>query len=403
MARLRCPPAAAHHRLPHRPGGRRFPFQLRARQARTGLPTAGGAGRGPAAHGGLVARGGAAVSASDRVPASPVLVTGANGFIGQALCAGLLRAGCTVRGAVLRGTDAEPLERMGIPVYPGDILQPETLAPALQGVRSVYHLAALATDWAPWDRFMRVNAEGTACVLEAARRAGVQRLVHMSSLVVHPFSGHVAADEHAPLGNRTNGYCAAKGVAEGHVRRAQQAGWFETVIIRPGTVIYGPGDTTAFVHLAPALERGPLPLVGDGETVTCCSYVGNLVDGLLLAGHRPEAAGRSYVLTDDRMVTWRAYLSAVCSALGVRPRLIGVPTWMVRAAGWSLETIWRSAGFSHAPVVHRYRVALMARDFHFGCERAKRELGYRPRVGLESGLARTVEWYRRWQVAAGRA
>ncbi len=330
-------------------------------------------------------------------PESPVLVTGANGFIGRALCAGLRRAGCEVRGAILEGTDGRPLEELGVAVYPGDILRPASLEPALRGVCAVYHLAALATDWAPWARFMRVNAAGTARVLEAARRAGVQRLIHMSSLVVHPFCGHVAADETASLGNSTNGYCVAKVVAEGHVRRAQARGWFDTVIIRPAAIIYGPGDTTAFIHLAPALERGPLPLVAGGEPLTCCIYVGNLVDGLLLAGARPAAAGRTYVLTDDRMLTWRAYLAAVCGALGTEPRFVSVPAWLARAAGWSLEAIWRTARIERAPVVHRYRVGLTARDFHFGCARAKRELGYRPRVDLETGLQRTVAWYRRWQ------
>lgn len=334
---------------------------------------------------------------SDRsLPASPVLVTGANGFIGAALAKALVEAGADVRGLILEGTDPGPLQRLGVPFFAGDICRPETLRTPLDGVRTVFHLAALATDWAPFARFMAVIADGTQNVLQAAHQARVERFVHMSSLAIHAFRGHLQADERTPAGNDVNGYCVAKTVAESMVRRAQALGWFQATIIRPGAVIFGPGDTTAFVHLAPALERGGFPLVGAGRAVTCYSFVDNLTDGMILAAASPQGAGQVFILTDDQAISWRSYLTAICQALGVPARFVNVPVWLAEASGWALEAAWRLARRSSAPVVHRYRVGLVARDFHFSSAKAKRLLGYQPRVGLQAGLDRTVAWYRQW-------
>ncbi len=337
---------------------------------------------------------------SDRpAPESPILVTGANGFIGSALTRCLVEAGCEVRGLILRGTDPGPLEALRVPVFQGDICQPDTLAAPLAGVRTVFHLAALASDWAPFDLFLRIIADGTQNVLDAARQAGVGRFVHMSSLAVHRFSGHVEADELTPTGNDVNGYCTAKVIAESMVRRAEAQGWFATTIIRPGAVIFGPGDTTAFVHLAPALLKGQVPLVGGGRALTCYSHIDNLTAGMCLAAAAPEAAGEVFILTDDRRISWREYLTAVCQALGAPARFRSVPAWLAEAGGWSLEAIWKLARRAKAPPIHLYRVGLVARDFHFSCAKAKRMLGYRPQVGLEEGLIGTVAWYRNWQTS----
>ncbi len=327
-------------------------------------------------------------------PPSPVLVTGANGFIGSALCRALQKAGCQVRGLVLPGTDTGVLTRMGVPHTQADICRPETLVEPLEGIRTVFHLAALARDWGPKKAFMRVNADGVRNVLEASAVSGVDRFVHMSTLAVHEFSGHVDADESTPARNRINGYCAAKIVAEEHVREYQDRGRLETTVIRPGAIIHGPGDTTVFVHLAPYLQRGKLVLINQGRQLTCYSYVENLAAGMVLAASSPEAAGETFILTDDIKITIRDLMEAICTALEIPLKLGSAPAWLARPAGWILEMLWKLARRPEAPPVHRYRANFAARDFHFSCQKAKNVLGYRPSVPLEEGLRRTVEWYR---------
>ncbi len=335
------------------------------------------------------------------LPESPVLVTGANGFIGSALCKALVESGCEVRALILEGTDPGVLLQLGVKIIEGDVCKTQSLPPAFEKVRTVYHLAALAVDWAPWESFMSINAGGTWNVIEAARDSGVSRFVLMSSLVVHPFVGYRNADENTQLGNRSNGYCMSKIVAEVMTREAKRHNWFQTSIVRPGAIIFGPGDTTAFVHVAPALEKGMMPLVGNGGAVTCYSYVDNLIDGLLLVGGSDKAAGQTFNINDDAMISWRDYLSATSRALGVKTRFLSIPTGLATYAAWFMEKAWKAARHKNAPIVHRYRVGMVAKDFHFSCEKAKRELGYKPKVGLEAGLRNTVEWYRQWQAENG--
>lgn len=334
-----------------------------------------------------------------QAPESPVLVTGAGGFIGSTLCRALVEAGAEVRGLDLPGSDRRGLEEIGVRFFEGDICQPDSLGEPMAGVACVFHLAALARDWGKRSLFMAINAGGTENMLRAAADAGVRRFVHMSSLAVHSFSGHRDADESTPADNHINGYCSSKIAAEQMVSRAQADGKFDVTIIRPGAIIHGPGDTTAFTKLASFLKKGRMPLVGSGRQLTCYSYAGNLVRGMIMAAAAPAGVGETFVLTDDIKISVRDYLSAVCRALAVPAWFLPIPAPLTAAAGWTLEKIWKLAGARNPPVVHRYRVGLVYRDFHFSCEKAKRVLAYRPETGFEQGLQSTADWYRTLQLA----
>lgn len=326
-----------------------------------------------------------------------VLVTGGNGFIGANLVRRLLEEGHRVRCLVHRGSDL--LEGLDIETVTGSLALPAALAAAVQDVEVVYHLAGSgkAAEWGTRDWFFQVNTTGTGNLLRAAVEAGVRRLVHTSSLAVHDFSGHVDADENTPVGIRLTAYGASKAAAERLVRTAGRENGMETVIIRPGVVVFGPHDTTAFVHMAPMLERGTWTHVAGGRPLLCYSYVDNLADGLLLAGTHPAAPGQTFVLTDDLRLRWRELIDAVIEAFGARPRTLSFPVPVARTLGIALDRAFRLARSKKPPPITDYRTALVSRDFHFGCARAKRLLGYRPRVPFEEGLQRTVAWYRAWK------
>lgn len=323
------------------------------------------------------------------------LVTGANGFIGSALVRKLLQDGHQVRALAHRGLDR--LQAPALEVVRGSVTEPATLAAAASGVEVVFHLAARASDWGPRELFMTVNAEGTRNLLAAAARAGVRRFVQLSSLAVHPFVGYRDADETAPVGHERYPYCASKAQAERYVREAQARGGLETTIIRPGAVIHGPGDTTSFVFMGPLLAKGRWTHVRGGRPLICYSYVENLADGLVLAATHPQAAGETFVLTDDLRLSWRELVGAIIQAFGVRERTFSFPVPVARAAGITAEALFKLFGAKDPPPITDYRTAIVARDFHFGCEKAKRVLGYAPRVPFEEGLKRTVEWYREWK------
>jgi nucleoside-diphosphate-sugar epimerase len=323
------------------------------------------------------------------------LVTGANGFIGSRLVRTLLERGWTVRSLVLKGTPLEFLDGVRTEVFFGDICEPETLGPALEGMDTVFHLAALARDWGPADLFMKVNAAGTRNMLEAASAAGASRLVLASSLAVHDYCGHFGANEDAAMDCPAwLPYGRSKVMAERHVKEFHDRGVIEGVIIRPGVFPFGPNDTTSFSRLAAALEKGIFAYVDHGRARLCTAYVENLCHGMELAGRRPGAAGRTYVIADDAPLSWRELMELFCRELGAKPPRLSIPYPAARAAAVATETLWTRLGLRSEPPLTLYRARIMRGDLFFVSGRARDELGYAPTVPLEEGVRRTVAWYR---------
>lgn len=329
------------------------------------------------------------------------LVTGANGFIGSHVVRAFLRAGAGVRAMVQPDTPTDSIAHLPAEIVAADLTQPTTLVGLAKDCDVVVHLAALARDYGPFAAFRRVNVDGTFHLLSEARRSTVRRFVFVSSVAVHGYRDYAVADEDAPRDGHASPYGLSKILAEDHVRAAHAAGAVEGVVVRPGVAPFGPRDRTSFYDLALALERRLPLLVEGGRARFTTAYAENLAHGLWLAASHPAAAGRTYLITDERPITWRAYFEAIASALGTRLSPVSVPGRLVSLVAGPVEDAVARFAPHAAPPLTRYRARLLRHDLVFRSERAYRELGYRPEVSFEEGLRRTVEWYRR--VRAGDA
>jgi 2-alkyl-3-oxoalkanoate reductase len=317
------------------------------------------------------------------------LVTGAHGFIGSHLVEGLLAAGHRVRALVSPWGDLANLSRVldDVEVVRGDIALPGGLDAACAGIETVFHAAARVAEWGPWEPFHRTNVLGTEGVLRASERADVRRLVLVSSVAVHRYRGYREADpRRAPLDGDLTAYARSKAAAEAVVARATALEW---VIVRPGVWPFGPRDPT-LPRLLQALRAGVFPLVGGGRSVLNTAFVVNLVDGLILAGTVPAAAGRVYVIADDGMPSWREALAELAHLVGAQPWWLPLPAPLAAAAGAATEAAWRTAWPSRRPPIGRYAASLMHHDLHFSIDHAREELGYVPRVPWREGLRRSV-------------
>ena len=313
------------------------------------------------------------------------LVTGANGFIGSNLCRLLRARDIPVRALVLAGTDTSNIAQPGIEIVTADI--GVALDPALfAGISHVFHLAAIALDWGPDALFERVNVGGTRHVLEASLAAGVAHVVHVSSLAVHPYVGHPDGSESTPRGWDLNAYTRTKNRAEDVVQSFRKK--LAVTVIRPGVVPYGPGDRLSMPGIVDALARGIYAHVGGGNTRVCLSYVENLVEGMLLAACREGDSGEVYVLSDD-IVTWREFIDSVADAFGVPRARRTIPFALAWAVAVVCEWAWKFLPLRGVPPLTRYRISLFRGDLVFSNHKARRELGYVPRVGLKEGLDRT--------------
>ncbi len=319
-----------------------------------------------------------------------ILVTGANGFIGSHLLRRIrAEAGLAVRGLVRESSSLERLAGedfdLAVSSLPGDP------GKALRGVDTVVHAAALTSDWGPPEAFFRSNLAGTICLLEAAAKASVRRFIHISSVAVYGFGGCRDLDEDAPQNPFPNGYCLSKAAAEKEVKA--RSGRLETVILPPANV-YGPHDRTTTLPLLRTLEKGMPFFPGGGKTLTSPCYVGNLVEAAMLALDSGGNQGEAYNITDGRDMPWAEFLALAAAALGRRgPRFL-LPSRPLYLLGGALEGLYRLAGSAKPPLITRYRIAQVRRDYGFSIARARNVLGYCPLFTPEDGLAESVRWFK---------
>jgi nucleoside-diphosphate-sugar epimerase len=321
-----------------------------------------------------------------------ILVTGGNGFVGRHVVCALLERGDSVRVLALPGEDAGALAARGISVFRGDIRRPETLVAPMRGVDAVLHLAAMMDVWRPFEDYHAVNVTGTENVCRAALAAGVHRLVHMSSSSVYGMALGRPADERFELQPFRDPYPQTKAAGDGVVQRMIVADRLPAVIVRPDQIL-GPGDHLHFGRMADRLRAGTSIIVGKGDNALPLVYVDDVVQGLLLALDHDRAVGEIYNITDDRPLTQAQLLRAIAHEVGAEPPRLHLPYRALYAAGYLAEQLAAVTRSSRRPPVTRLGVAFAGTDNRYAIDKARRELGYAPRVDLAEGVRITARWY----------
>jgi len=322
-----------------------------------------------------------------------VLVTGATGFTGGHLARALRLRGATVRALVRDPGRADDLRTAGIEVVTGDVRDASALARAVANTDVVYHLAAIYRQaGVPAETYRAVNALAVRALIEAAAAARVKRVVHCSTVGVHGDVEHPPANEDAPL-RPGDEYQRTKLEGEQLAREAADRLGIEVTIARPSG-IYGPGDRRLLKLFRASVRR--YPIVGSGEIYYHLTYIDDLTEGFRLCGEHAAAANRTYILAGGEVTTLNELVATIASVAGVSPPRWHVPVWPFRVAGALCEAVCVPLGIE--PPIYRRRVDFYTKSRAFDITRARRELGYAPRVGLREGIGRTLDWYRehRW-------
>jgi nucleoside-diphosphate-sugar epimerase len=317
--------------------------------------------------------------------ASPVFITGVNGFIAGHLAERLRALGMPVWGLARRPAAASWLAARGVEVRTANLLDRDAVVAAMQGSRTVVHAAAWTggPELAP-ERAWDTNVTGTANVLAAARAAAVERFVYISSVAVYGLNQASLVNESMPTLPVGQLYPDSKITAEAEVRAAG----LPYVIIRPAST-YGPrGDAWTLGPLED-IRRGRLVLLGEDRGLVTPGYIDNVVDGLLLALAHPAALGETFNLCDDRPVTFREFYLAYAHMLR-RDRLPVVPGWLARLSRTSPAN-WARRLLGRQPI-GPWSLHFRLNPSQFSIERAARLLGYRPAVDFAEGMRRTETW-----------
>lgn len=320
------------------------------------------------------------------------LVTGGTGFSGHALVGRLLGMGWDVTALDYKPGrfDAELRER-GAEVVIGSVTDMEVVRRAMQGAEIVFHLAAAFRELnVAESHYYHVNVEGTRNVLQAAVDQSVRKVIYCSTCGVHGNVARPPAGEDAPI-QPADYYQQTKYLGELEVEAFAKRG-LATVILRPAA-IYGPGDPERFLMIYRRVARGNFPMFGNGRTYYHPLYIDNLVDAFLLAAQPGVGDGGAYLIADEHFVEIETLVRKVAAALGVSVAIPHLPVWPLVAAGHVCEVICKPFGIT--PPLFPRRVDWFRQNRAFSIDRARRDLGYRPGIGLDEGLARTAQWYRK--------
>lgn len=320
---------------------------------------------------------------------SPVLITGASGFIGGKIAERLLRQGRAVRCYSRR--PIPDLAAKGATVLLGELDDTATLARACEGVGTVFHVAGRVGVWGPAAEFFKVNVGGTRSVIEACRKAGVSRLVHTSSPSVVFNGSHLAGvDESEALCTEAPcAYPTSKAAAE-RVVAAANSDSLRTVSLRPH-LVWGPGDRNVVPRCLALAKARRLRIVGTGNNRVDLTHIENVVDAHLLADAAlaradSPAAGRAYFITNEDPVLLWDFINELCEAAGIPPVRKRISLGAAYAIGALLEFAWTVLRRKDDPPMTRFIAKELATDHFFSIEAARRDLGYQPRVSMSEGI-----------------
>lgn len=320
-----------------------------------------------------------------------VLVTGGTGFTGSALVKRLLNEGHEVIALDYKeGIQIDNLRSMGAKTFIGSVTDKNIVEQCMEGVDIVFHLAAAFRELnVPDGYYYDVNVNGTRIVLESAYRNGVKKFIYCSTCGVHGNVKKVPTGEDEPIAP-ADYYQKTKYEAEPIAKEYANRG-MKTVILRPAA-IYGPGDPERFFMIFKRVAKGSFPMFGSGNTLYHPLYIDNLIDAFMICMEPDKGNGREYLIADEQYYPIKEIVKKVGEALNVPLKINYYPVMPVVIVGHIVEKVCRPFGIT--PPIFPRRVDWYRQNRAFDITRAKKELGYTPKIGLDEGLRRTGQWYK---------
>ncbi len=320
-----------------------------------------------------------------------ILVTGGTGFTGKALVKRLLDEGHEVTALDYKeGLKTEELRKWGATVKIGTVTNKVVVDECMKDIDIVHHLAAAFRELdVPESHYDEVNVEGTRNVLKSAAENNVKRFIYCSTCGVHGNVDNPPGDEEAPI-QPADYYQKTKYMAEPVVKEYHKNG-LPSVILRPAA-IYGPGDPERFAMIFKKVASGSFPMFGDGKTYYHPLYIDNLIDAFMLAMQEGKGDGEAYLIADEKYVEIEDLVKRTAFAMGKKISIKHYPVWPLVVAGHVCEKV--CSPLKITPPIFPRRVDWFRQNRAFKIDKAKRDLGYKPKISLDEGLKRTAQWYK---------
>jgi nucleoside-diphosphate-sugar epimerase len=319
-----------------------------------------------------------------------IAITGVGGFIGLRMAERARERGMQVRGMDINPKTLELPQKSGADCFVGSTNSIDDAEKLCRGADIVFHTAAIVEGAGDMKVFRKVNVDGTRTMAEVAKRVGCKTFVHLSSVMVYGFDYPENVDENGPLNGEGNPYCQTKLESDVLLRQMHDNGKLDVIVIRAGDV-YGPRSRPWVLTQAQEMVKGRF--INAGGTVSLINHVhvDNLIDAIFLALEK-DAFGEVFNVTDDRRTTFAEYYSCLAQAANASYRELPVP---VMQALFALIIVFGKVFRVTVPVDHT-TLKFMLRNKQYSIAKARRVLGYAPRVTFEEGMDE-VECYLRAQ------
>ena len=309
-----------------------------------------------------------------------VLITGANGFIGNTLMRYYKAKKVSVVGVDLVGNDDDIIE--------GDIANPETISHLLESCDVVVHTAALVSNSIADRDMWRINVLATRNLIAAADKYKIRRFVQLSSIVAYGNTAEGELDEDHPVHADGGSYVLTKLASEHTVLAAQAKSSLELVIIRPGDV-YGPGSRPWIILPLEAINSGAFLLPAKGEGFFRPIYIDDLVRGIALAVSTKEANGEIFNLSCEGYMTTKEFFSHHYRWKNKRGPMVVSTKLALFAAAAATRIANLTGGVNEASTS---TVTQLCTKSWFSITKAERILGWKPEVSFEEGIERSKVW-----------
>lgn len=320
-----------------------------------------------------------------------ILITGGTGFTGSALALKLLELGHKVKLLDNKaGIRFKELKSAGAKFIKGNITNKEFVNESVKNVDFIFHIAAAFRELNVKDEhYYEVNVNGTRNIFEAAEKNNVKKVVYCSTQGVHGHIKNPPGNEDSPIAPEDY-YQQTKyegeQVAQEYIKKGMNV-----TIIRP-TAIYGPGDPERFYMIYKRVLTGKFPMFGSGNTYYHPVFIDNLVDAFVLTLNLGKGNGETYIIADEEYLTLNDLVRKVAEAMKVEVKINKYPLLPLIICGHIVEMVCKPFGIT--PPIFPRRVDWYRQVRAFTISKAKAELGYQPKVGIDEGLKKTAHWYK---------